>query len=173
MGGNASKSALDRAFEHVVDAMARLGGVVLVAATLLVLAEVVSRYFFQRPILGAVEVTEYCLLWMTFLSVAWVQRRDANVRVDFVLRLLGPRAQHALNTATSLVAAIALLAVAWFGVEVVWFHYSTGYQLSTPLRPSGALILAVIPLGCLVLAVEFLRQARASLRYFRDRHQVQ
>ena len=147
--------------------MARAASAILLAVTLIVLVEVVSRYFFKRPILGSVEVTEYGLLWMTFLAVAWVQKRDGNVRVDFLLRLLQPRAQDALNAATSLVAAVALLIVTGVGVEVVWFRYSTGYLLSTPLRPSGALILAVVPLGCLVLGIEFLRQGLSSFRAFK------
>jgi TRAP-type C4-dicarboxylate transport system permease small subunit len=158
-----------RFFDAIVGGAARAAGVLLLAATAIVLVEVVSRYFFHRPILGSVEITEYCLLWMTFLAVAWVQRRDAHVRVDFVLRLLAPRAQHALNAATSFAAAIALLVVAAIGLEVVWFRYSTDYLLSTPLRPSGALILAVVPFGCLLLGVEFLRQGVSHARAFRDR----
>jgi len=158
-----------RFFDSVVRGMARAAGVILLAATAIVLVEIVSRYFFRRPILGSVEVTEYCLLWMTFLAVAWVQRRDAHVRVDFVLRLLAPRAQHALNAATSFAAAIALLVVTGVGIEVVWFRFSTNYLLSTPLRPPGALILAVVPLGCLLLGLEFLRQGVSHLRSFRDR----
>jgi TRAP-type C4-dicarboxylate transport system permease small subunit len=91
------------------------------------------------------------------------------VRVDFVLRLLAPRAQHALNAATSFAAALALLVVTGVGIEVIWFRYSTNYLLSTPLRPPGALILAVVPLGCLLLGLEFLRQGVLHVRSFLDR----
>jgi TRAP-type C4-dicarboxylate transport system permease small subunit len=157
-----------RFFDFVVRGMARVAGVILLAATVIVLVEIASRYFFRRPILGSVEITEYCLLWMTFLAVAWVQHRDGNVRVDFVVRLLGPRAQHGLNAATSFAAAIALAVVTWVGIEVVWFRYSTGYLLSTPLRPSGALILSVVPFGCLVLSLVFLRQGADHLRSLRE-----
>ena len=152
------KSAVILVLDRIVAGMAVCAGVIFVGALVLVLVEITSRYFFRSPILGAVEATEYCLLWITFLGAAWVQGRNGNVRVDFLVNALQPRRRAMVMAIGSLVSAAACLVIAVFGVVAVWDQYDIGYQLSTPLRPSGALIISVIPLGCFFLAIQFVRQ---------------
>ncbi len=152
------------AFDLLVRALAALGGVVLVVATVIVLVEVTSRYFFRRPILGAVEVTEYCLVWITFLAAPWVQTRGGNVKVDFVVNALSRKSQYTLNFSMCLAAAATCLLLTFFSAVTVWSHYEIGYYLSTPLHPPSAPIISIIPISTLLLAIQFMREASHHFR---------
>jgi TRAP-type C4-dicarboxylate transport system permease small subunit len=147
------------AYERVIQAMAVLGAIIFVLATILVLTEICARYFFRRPIIGAVEITEYCLVWITFLAAPWVQSRGGNVKVEFIVDLLRPRVQAFLRAATALFAAATCAVLTYAGFETVWSHYEMGYDLSTPLHPPSAPIIAIIPISMLLLTIQFAREA--------------
>ena len=154
----AGQSAFWTAFDRLVRAMAAAGAAVLVFATLLVLTEIVSRYFFRRPILGAVEITEYCLAWTTFLAAPWVQSRGGNVRVDFVLTSLSARNQARLNFAISIVGLLVFLVLTVVGILTVWSHYELSYALPTPLHPLSAPLIGIVPLSTLLLTIQLARE---------------
>jgi C4-dicarboxylate transporter, DctQ subunit len=153
-----------RGFDLLVRALAALGAVILVAATIIVLVEIVSRYFFRRPILGAIEVTEYCLVWITFLAAPWVQSRGGNVKVEFLLDGLEARKRAAFNFWTCVTAAAGCLLLTFVGIITVWSHYEMGYYLPTPLHPPSAPIISVIPLSTLLLTIQFAREAAQQYR---------
>lgn len=151
-------------YERMIQAAAFVAAAIFVFATALVLTEICGRYFFHRPIMGAVEITEYCLVWVTFLAAPWVQARGGNVKVEFVVDRLGPVNRARLCAVTALLAALACAVITYAGIDTVWSHYRMGYDLSTPLHPPSAPIIAVIPISMLLLTVQFLRE---TVQYWR------
>lgn len=160
----AGQSLIWLGFARLIQAMAVLSAIVLVFTTILVLTEICSRYFFRRPIMGVVEITEYCLVWMTFLAAPWVQSRSGNVRVEFLVERLTPRAKASLGALTALSAAAACAILTYGGFATVWSHYEMGYDLSTPLHPPSAPIIGIIPISTLLLTIQFAREALLSWR---------
>ena len=61
-------SAIVRSTNAAVTASAVVAGVVLFALMLLTTADVIGRYFFNAPITGVVDLTEFSVLLMTFLG---------------------------------------------------------------------------------------------------------
>lgn len=154
-------------FDRIITLFAILAAVLLIFVTLAVLAEIVMRYFFRHPILGVVEVTEYCLLWITFLVAAWVLKRGGHIRMDLILGHLKPRIRIMLNVVTSIICALICLALTWYGVAVTWFHFQSDYRLSTPLMPPSAPIIVIIPIGALLLFIQFLRVAYSHIELWK------
>ena len=129
---------------------------------------VVMRYFLKRSPIWVIEVTEYSLLYITFLGAAWLLKKEGHVKMDLVLNMLKPGTQALMNTITSVLCAIVTLIVAWYGAKVSWDHYDTGYRLSSILRPPSALIVAIIPVGSFMLFLQFLRRTCRHMREFRE-----
>lgn len=151
-------------YERLIQAMAVAAAIILVLATILVLTEICSRYFFRRPIMGAVEITEYSLVWVTFLTAPWVQSRGGNVKVEFLVDSIKPKTKAFLGAITALTAAVACAILTYTGFATVWSHYEMGYDLSTPLHPPSAPIICIIPISTFLLTVQFVREA---LHYWR------
>lgn len=141
-----------------------LAGCFLAFMMLSVDAEIVARYFLNRPIKWVCEVCEYSMVWVVFLSTAWVLRREAHAKMELVLNWLKPEAQNMLNIITSVVGAIVCFIIGWYGAGVVWDHFLRGAQKQEMMAFPSAPIEAIIPIGCFLLFIQFLRRGYGYLR---------
>ncbi|MBI4186761.1 MAG: TRAP transporter small permease [Chloroflexi bacterium] len=154
-------------FDHILAAFAALAAVILILITLGVTADIVMRYFLRRPITGMAEITEYSLLWITFLVGAWLLKKDWHIRMDILINRLKPRAQNLVSALTSFVAAIACLVTAWYGAIDTWESVKGGYVEWTTLQPPLAPIIAIIPIGSFLLFIQFLRTTYGYIQGWR------
>jgi TRAP-type transport system small permease protein len=67
------------------------GGIVLTFG-----ANIVARYVFSRPIIWADELVVVLLLWVTFLTTAFVTQEREQVIFDLVYERFGPRGRRAI-----------------------------------------------------------------------------
>ncbi len=139
-----------------------LAGTMVICVMITTCAEIVLRYFFKRPIFWATEITEYCLLYVTFLGTAWLLGKDGHVRIDLLVNRLNPKAQAFVDIVVSLVGAAVSLAFAWYGAKTTWSNFRDHTIIPSILEPPFFIVLAVIPLGSFLLFIQFLR------RMFRD-----
>lgn len=101
---------LTRAVERLVTAA---GGAALVALMLLFCADVVARYFLQRPIDGVMEMTTTLLLpLVVFMGMALSVRVDGQVRLGVFVDRLRPTAQRVFRGIALLVAGLLWSAIA-------------------------------------------------------------
>ena len=101
---------------------------VLFAMMGLTVVDVVARYVFNRPLRGAFEVTELMLLVLIFAGLPLVSFSDEHAVMDFIDRLLGPRAQRWLERRVQLVngAYMHLLAwLVWLKANRIWGYRDT------------------------------------------------
>jgi len=150
-------------FDQTLNFLAYVVGVLLVFGWLSVVADVVMRYFLNRPLTWALETTEYVLTTVAFLGAAWLLRREGHVSLDLVLNLFKPRTQAMFHAITSSLGAIACLIIVWYGVEATWSHYLKGMRVTTALAPPTAPFLTIIPVGFFLLFLQFLRRSYGYL----------
>lgn len=147
------------------DALAALGSAVLAFITLAICAEVVMRYGFNRPLTWVVEVSEYALLWMTFLGTSWVLRQGGHVRVDILMHLLSPAALRLCGLLSAGAGVLASVVLVGFGANTTWTAFARGSFKSTGLDIPTWLVLVIIPLGGMLLLLRFLR---LFVEYYRN-----
>jgi TRAP-type C4-dicarboxylate transport system permease small subunit len=104
----------DQRWKRNADALLGVAAsLLLLAMMLLTVVDVVARYVFNRPVRGAFEVTELLLLLLIFAGLPLVSFADEHAVMDFVDRVLGARAQHALLRAVQAVNAAFMFLLAW------------------------------------------------------------
>ena len=81
----------------------------LVAMTLLTTVDVVGRYFLNRPLAGAFELTELAMGAMVFFSLPLVTLRREQVTVDLLAGAVPVRWQRWERALFDLVAAACLV----------------------------------------------------------------
>ncbi len=150
-------------FDRVVDVLVYIALALLVFSWLTVCADVVLRYFFSRPIPWSTEVTEYILLQITFLGTAWLLRREGHVIVDVVISRLSERNQSLLNSITSIIAALLCLAMTYWAVVDTLEVFQQGLIIPKQLDTPKYIVFIVIPLGYLMLSLQFMRRAYGFL----------
>lgn len=141
-----------------------IAGAVLVADWALVVANVVMRRVFQQPVLGTVDFTTYALVISTLFAAGVTFRNDQHIRMDFLLVFVGPRTRRALDIAAHVVGAAVFLVLLYYSTLVVLEYHERGTKLIGDFIFPKAWVFASVPLGMLLLAVEFLRRAWQLLR---------
>jgi TRAP-type C4-dicarboxylate transport system permease small subunit len=80
------------------------------------------------------------------------------VRVDLLGRHVSPRTRLLLFVVTSFVGVLVMAIFAWQGAKLTWEVYVQGQAALRPWLVPRWVQLIPIPLGSLLLVVEFLRQ---------------
>ncbi len=135
-----------------------IGNAAIAGMMLLTTADVIGRYFFNSPVLGAYEITEYLMLIMVFAFLALAQREKAHINVDIVFMRLPEKAQAVLERFNHLVCLGMLILLTWRGV-----HHSVdlvhSHEESTLLKIPDYPFSIFLVIGCLVFCIEFFRDA--------------
>jgi TRAP-type C4-dicarboxylate transport system permease small subunit len=98
---------------HADSLLGAAASTILMALMLLTVVDVVARYVFNRPLAGAFEVTELMLLVLIFAGLPLVTYADEHAVMDFIDRLLSPRAQDALRRAVQVASAAVMFLLTW------------------------------------------------------------
>jgi TRAP-type transport system small permease protein len=110
------KTSEQRWKRHADALLGVVASAILLAMMFLTVVDVVARYAFNRPLRGAFEVTELMLLVLIFAGLPLVSFSDEHATMDFIDRLLGPRAQRWLEALVQLVNAAFMFLLTW----LVW-----------------------------------------------------
>ena len=153
-------------FERTLSFLAILAALLLIFMTLGISTEVTIRML-GGSIKWMMEVVESSLLFITFIGAAWVLKSEGHVIMDVLLTRLKPRTRGLLNTITSIMCAIVCIVVTWYGIEATLISIQRGSVLGTVLEPPLSIFLAVIPFGCLLLFIQFLRRTYSFLEKWR------
>jgi len=153
----------DRAVGLIVDGFGLLAGLVIGLMALAISAEVVARAVGLPPFGWTLELAEYGLLVVGFLGAPWVLRRSDHIRVDVVLRSVGPRTRGALLGIGNAVAALTCLILTIFAFQEARDAYVRGALLFKNLVIPQWPVLSILPLGMALLALEFLSRALRRL----------
>jgi TRAP-type C4-dicarboxylate transport system permease small subunit len=145
-------------FDHILNAMAFLAGIILVFIMLSVGLDVILRYFFNSPMIWVTEVTECLLLYITFLGTGWLLRDEGHVKVDIILTRLKPESTAFLGILSSLVGIFVSIMLTFYGMSVTWNYFKRGIYTPTAMEIPVAAIILIIPIGSFSLLIEFIRR---------------
>ena len=154
-------------FDRTNDVFALLAIAFLVFMMLIINGEVITRVSLGGSLKWVIEVTEYSMVYMVFLATAWLLRSDGHVKVELLLNVLKPRNHTLVNTITSVAAAIACLVVAFYSAQFTWDNFQDHTTVTSLLRPPKWTILAIIPVGCFLLFIQFARRSYSYLQRLR------
>lgn len=129
----------------------------MLAMTLIISYEVVVRYFFTRPTMWVADFTDYIMLYSTFLVSAELLKHGGHVRLTILQVYFSPKRAKQLDVINAFIGAIVCGFVLWYGARDVWDAVQKSISIPRPLPVPKYLILWVIPFGCLLLCVQFLR----------------
>ena len=152
------------AFDRIIGLLAFLAGIIIVLMMIAISLGVIFRFTPLGSMVWIIEITDYCLLWITFLATAWVLKLDGHVKMDMLLNRLKPGNQNRVNLITSMAGAVACLILTFFSVKVTWEHFQTDHLFTRYLDVPSYPILAIIPIGSLLLFIQFVRRTSGYIK---------
>lgn len=122
----------------VVNKIGLLGAFAMIGLMMLTVVDVFLRKFFNAPILGSFEITEFLLVVLVFLAIPWAALKKSNVRVDLIVGGLPQRVQAAFSSVTCF---LSLVITAFFG----WYTIPQGIYMLRLNRVSEMLDIPFFP----------------------------
>jgi len=143
-------------------------GLLMIFSLVSVCIDVVMRYFFNSPSGWILQISEYILLYIPFLSAAYVLKEDGHIKVDIILNCLSKKTKAILNTVTSILGALILFILTYYGVIVTYDFYIRKVPTLKYLKIPEFLVIIVIPIGCFMFALQFIRRANKYYQKYRN-----
>jgi TRAP-type C4-dicarboxylate transport system permease small subunit len=96
-----------------------LCGIVLVVLMILTGANVIGRYVFNHPIMGAIEVSILLFLMIIMLAQPWVQALRGHLGLEFILERLPRKSRPYFNVAALIAIFIICVLLTWQSARFV------------------------------------------------------
>jgi TRAP-type C4-dicarboxylate transport system permease small subunit len=151
-------SFLGKIANPVSRAMSGVGAGVLAMMMFLTALDVLLRYFLNRPISGALELTQFMMLIVVASGLAHCTMEKSHVRVEVLIERCPPKIQTALYTLTSFLCLGLFLVITWQAVVYAGFLRDanlTSPVLFIPVFPFAIILALGTAVFCLALLAEF------------------
>jgi TRAP-type C4-dicarboxylate transport system permease small subunit len=136
-----------------------VAALILVLVTVSVDFEVVMRYVFNSPTAWVFDFSEYAIVFILFLSTAWVLSEEGHVKIDLLVKTFSPKTQRVVNIVTSIVGAVACAIFFGYALWVIFDIFQAGDLLwRATIVPKGP-IWMIMPIGSFLLTLQFARRA--------------
>lgn len=169
----ASNPLATRIFDWVVDLSALAGAVIVLFIAFTIGFNVLMRRVFEAPVPWALPMTEFSLLYLTFLAAPVVLRREGHVRMTAVTEQLGESLRLWFYIIGSLIGAGVSGILVWQTTEKTLDEFQSGAVLLSGIEVDRWLVTWVIPYGFTLLGIQFLRMAVNAIRTRRYREVVE
>lgn len=164
-GAHALARGFARAMERLTRWVAGLGVAALAVAIGLVVIDVVWRRIGAQSLIGAVDLTQLCVMAAAFLSIPYAFMRGAHVTVDLFAGRFGPRPTRLLDAmGAGLSAALVafLLYLSWGRAMEQWRYGDVSQDLAIPMIAYWACVLLGFALSALAALSLFLERLTAG-----------
>ena len=141
-----------RGIRRVNYVVCAIGMAMIIPLMLLTFADVMLRGFFNKPIPGTFELSQYILAIFILLGAAYTQQVKGHVGVDFVTSRLSPRLRAICEIFTTLLSLLIIAIVVWQG----WVEGITEKTVSDQLRIPQYPFRVLVAVGGFLLWLELL-----------------
>lgn len=154
-----------RVVRSLNQAMGMIAAPLIGVVTIIVLYEVIVRYFFHAPTSWAQEMCEYLLCALVMFGTGYTLSHYGHTRVDILYSHMSERAQARVEILVGVMLIVGMLPIIWLGGRVAIEAFMVGDTSSSaaalPLGPAKA----TVPLGAVFLLLQGLANAVDNLHF--------
>lgn len=129
-----------RAIRRITYSVCAVGMFLAIPLMLITTGDVISRSFFNKPIPGTLELSEYMLSIIILLGAAYTQQVKGHVGVDFLTKRFSTRTQSVLEIFTTLASIFIVVIIVWQGYVEGIHEKTVSDMLRVPQWPFRLLV---------------------------------
>lgn len=148
---------MNKTLDKVENFLAVIAGIFILLSMFTIVLEVIVRSTIGYSFVWVQEYNEYLLLYIPFLAGAWLLRNNDHVVINLIDNILGENPSKVLDVIVAILGLIAMSVLFYFSTIVTIDIFERGVKSTTVLRTPQVYIYIVIPIGSLLMALEFLR----------------
>lgn len=155
-------------FDRILEITKAAGVVMIMFMMLAICSHVGMRYLFGKPLNWVIDVSTILLLYTAFLGAAWLLRDEGHVAVDFIFGQLKQRHQFLLQIINSLICMVVCVIITLYGIIETISVWKLDLYVDMPLEPPKWVVVVIVPLGSLLLLIQFIRRTHGFLKKLRS-----
>jgi len=129
-----------RVIRRATYSVCAVGMFLAIPLMLITTGDVISRGFFNKPIPGTLELSEYMLSIIILLGAAYTQQVKGHVGVDFLTKRFSIRTQGIVEIFTTLASVFIIAIMAWQGYVEGIHEKTVSDMLRVPQWPFRLLV---------------------------------
>lgn len=98
------------------DVLIFITGIATVVMAFLLAGNTIARYLFDSPVAFAEEYTAYLVIMITFLPLAYTQRKNGHIEVDIIINKLPDKTRLILGILTDNLTLVVSILMIWYGI---------------------------------------------------------
>ncbi len=152
-------SQIDTATRRASNWLVWFGAIILAAMTVMTFFDVVGRYAFNSPIVGAVETTELFMGVIVYLGMAMTTQMRGHISVDLLTTNVGPRTRLTLAVFADLVSTVFVAFLSrelWRVARRTWDNNLITQIWEIPVYPAAYTMAAASSVMVLILFCQLL-----------------
>jgi TRAP-type C4-dicarboxylate transport system permease small subunit len=154
-------------FFQLIDRLTQISGYIaalsILAATLIIVHQVVVRYVFKIPTIWQVETAIYLLIAATFLGAPYGLKENAHINIDMLIIYLPSAVRRKLDIATSVIAMAFCFFLAYRGGVMWWEAFEGGWRSSSLLSVPLVYPYVLIPIGMFLTGLQYIVKVAGML----------
>jgi TRAP-type C4-dicarboxylate transport system permease small subunit len=147
--------SLNRIVHPLVRITNSVAAVILVAMMFLAAMDVLLRYLFNRPISGAMELTEYMMVILVSLGLAYCAFVKGHVSVEVLTSRFSSKVQAVLNCITYFLSFGFFSLITWQSIKYIRLMFKS-HLISAVLHIPAFPFIAMLSLGSLAFSLVLL-----------------
>lgn len=155
-------AALLKVQDLLVRALAGFAALMVLLMLYMTVGDVVSRWLGFGSWVSSLPIVEFSLLYFAIFSAPYLVRLKAHVAIDSFIKFAPPAVQRVALVMVLAISSLACLICAVISVQMLDEAVATGELVMGGIDLPFWLIAAPMPLGYLVIAIEFARMAIAG-----------
>jgi len=146
----------------------QLSGISIFLIMILTSADVVMRYFFKNPLIWVAEWSEYLMVSVVYLGLAYTDTLGGHIGIDLFVQKLSKKTRHILNYFNHTLMLAFVIVLTWQG----WVLFEDSWRLNrhhmgashTPEFPANFALFIGCVVFCITLLVKIIRINRGRLQ---------
>jgi len=156
---------LAKVLDRMLIAGAAISALLLFADAILTVVAVVSRYVFNEPLGWYVELVEYSLFFITFLSTGWLLRQAGHVKIELLAKKIrNDRLRMAIRLFVCVVVIVVAGVLSVYSIIVMSDMVKANVISTKILSVPRWILVTPIVAGSVLLLAEGIRQLIFTIR---------
>jgi TRAP-type C4-dicarboxylate transport system permease small subunit len=141
--------------------MVYIASVALFGMMIVVVIDVIGRYAFDKPLMGAYELVGYLMAIAGPWAIGYSQIQKGHIRVDFLLKRFPNRGQAVITSIAYLIGVVVFSVLCYCMVTKTQYflglkHGNTTDTMGIPIAPFTILVAIALGMLALVLIFDFI-----------------
>jgi len=148
-------TAVENGIHSVVRWCSWVSSAAIAVMILLVMANVVARFFLKKPIPGTIEMVQLIAVVAVFMAVAYTEQKRGHVTIDMITIHFPKLIQARLASLMYFICGVFYVFLAWRAVLLGWSYLVPRVRGTFILEIPFSPFMFIIAIGSIALALEF------------------